>query len=120
MDQQEHVRRQMAVMMEIIEERGHQDEQWGGPDHDDTHRLGAWCTFIGKQLNSARQVADIRLIVHNSDAEKLFGVDFKTPIEEANRIVDERRPPLVRARLVKIAALALAAIESIDRKRAKS
>lgn len=121
MSEQEHVRKQMSVMMEVIDERARQDEQWGGPDHDDGHRLGSWFTYIGKQLNEGRRAAEARLVVHNGDLSSLFpDVDFLAAVSETNRTVDKLRPPLVRARMVKIAALALAAIESIDRKAAAS
>jgi len=65
----------------IRNERIQQDQQWGGPDHDDTHELEDWCMFIEYQL------------------ERCNGVGG----------------PEYRERMVKVAALAVAAIEAWDR-----
>lgn len=35
----------------ILEERKRQDEEWGGPSHDDQHSALDWPGFIRKQLN---------------------------------------------------------------------
>jgi len=70
---------------DIRAERTRQDAQWGGPAHDDTHIEWDWFEYIGSQ------------------------------IQKANRdrwAIGESSP---RERLVKIAALAVAGIESIDR-----
>lgn len=64
---------------EVQAERARQDEQWGGPSHDDQHDPVDWDGFIEYQAYWGREQ-------------------------------DPRR------RFVKIAALAIAAIESIDRK----
>lgn len=71
---------QVRALVDVLAERGLQDEQWGGPEHDDGHTLVDWRDFIVKQADRS---------VSSCDA---------------------------RARLVKVAALALAAIESLDRK----
>jgi hypothetical protein len=70
----------------IDAERERQDEQWGGPDHDDRHGWEEWTWFIQKQLNIAR-----------SRVEKGDEAEY-------------------RRRLVNIGALAVAAIESFDRR----
>jgi len=70
------------VLGDIKAERVKQDEQWGGPNHDDDHAECDWRDYIEKQLEGAR-----------------FAGTRK-----------ERRK-----RYVKIAALAVAAIESMDR-----
>lgn len=67
---------------DILLERGRQDEQWGGPQHDDTHNEDDWAGFIEYQVRK----------VNMSDGPE-------------------------RERFVKIAALAVAAIQSLDRKR---
>lgn len=38
---------------DVFLERKRQDEQWGGPSHDDCHHRNDWITFIRKQLNLA-------------------------------------------------------------------
>jgi hypothetical protein len=73
-----------AALYELVDrERANQDAQWGGPAHDDTHRLADWLKFIRKQVDAA-----------DLDASKGF---------------------VARPRLVKVAALAIAAIEAADR-----
>lgn len=67
------------ILVEVSEERDHQDRQWGGPSHDDQHQVAEFAEFIQHQLS------------------RMTAQDC-------------------RARHVKIAALAVAAIESIDRK----
>lgn len=76
------------ILCDIAAERAAQDEQWGGATHDDGHMAHDWLVFIGQQLKRAR-----------ADYAQVGG--FPAP---------------VRARLVKIAALAVAGIESIDRR----
>lgn len=70
-----------VVYSNIETERVQQDQQWGGPEHDDQHQLEDWCMFIEYQL------------------ERCNGVGG----------------PEYRERMVKVAALAVAAIESWDR-----
>lgn len=72
--------RMWTVMMHVAHERGMQDGQWGGAEHDDTHDAKDWRRFIDKQM----------LLMHTNGGE--------------------------RERFIKIAALAVAAVESIDRK----
>jgi hypothetical protein len=69
----------------ISDERTRQDAQWGGHAHDDTHSPEDWIDFIEKQVELARE-----LIGNGTDAE-------------------------LQSRLVKIAALAVASYEAIDR-----
>ena len=68
----------LRLFAEIAKERRLQDEQWGGPMHDDQHPWADWLGFIQKQVKSATS-------------------------------------PDFRERMVKVAALAIAAIESHDR-----
>ena len=77
------------VFAEVSDERDRQDAKWGGPDHDDNHTLGnwtAWLSFIDE---------------HN---RKAFSPDNS---EEA---YDN-----FRRRMIEVAALAVAAVESLDR-----
>lgn len=74
------------ILLEVIQERERQDEQWGGPEHDDSHFIYEWLQFIDDQYEKGMH-------------EWICGGG-------RNKI---------RARLVKIAALAFAGIESIDR-----
>lgn len=82
-----------AVLDAILAERGKQDAQWGGASHDDEVNCPSdWLTYIDRQIEKAiRETAPLM-------------IDSK-PYTDA-----------VRARLVKIAALAVAGIESMDRK----
>lgn len=83
-----------AVLTDIIAERGRQDAQWGGPPHDDDHSPDEWLEFIEHQVDAAHA---------------LIGAGSEDENGEPNG--DAR----YRQRLVKIAALAVAAIESLDR-----
>lgn len=80
------------VFFDIVAERIRQNEQWGGPGHDDEHAAADWLRFVVTQAVKAREGC--------LDDNYLIAVD----------------PEGYRARLVKIAALAVAAIESHDRK----
>lgn len=70
-----------GLFMEALAERDRQDEQWGGPAHDDTHDELDWSSYIDHQTH--------KIVVADVDKRQGF---------------------------VKIMALAMAAIESIDRK----
>jgi hypothetical protein len=78
-----------ALHPDVAEERKRQNNQWGGPYHDDAHDWYDWSDYIGKQLS--------RLIKATNKSQ-----------------ATERRQ-----RFVKIAALAVAALESMDRKQAR-
>lgn len=80
------------ILFDIIAERVAQDKQWGGPEHDDAHRGVDWLRYINRQSTLACN---------------------ETLSDDASEVVD---PEGYRARMVKIAALAIAAIESHDRK----
>jgi hypothetical protein len=80
-----------AVETAVRAERAAQDAQWGGAVHDDSHDTGDFLEFIAIQAGKA--VHDYDMAKTRQDEDAAF-----------------------RARFVKIAALAWAAIESIDRK----
>ena len=71
----------MSVLDEIKAEREHQDEVWGGPEHDDQHPLYKWFKFIGERLQQ----------------------------------LGKGSLPQTRRLFIEIAALAVAAVESLDR-----
>lgn len=72
------------ILQDILKERAAQDAKWGGPDHDDQHDPEEWLDLIEEQVDHANV-----LIGSSTDEE-------------------------YRKRLAKIAALAVAAIESLD------
>jgi hypothetical protein len=76
------------ILTEITAERHAQDALWGGPGHDDGHSPSDWIALLARHLGLA--------------------VDDGTP----NRSDPERR----RKQLVRLAALAVAAIEAHDRR----
>jgi hypothetical protein len=78
---------QARVLRDVLDERDRQDDEWGGAAHDDTHLPVEWLGFIDKQRRKA-----------------FFGM---MPVN--------RDPGAYRRALVKVAALAMAAIESLDR-----
>lgn len=75
-----------AAVHDALAERARQDEKWGGPGHDDSRPTWAFVQLIQDYAAWARVMANM-----NS-------------------------PEKARRRLVQVAALALAAVQSIDRK----
>lgn len=85
----------MSVYDDIQAERDRQDQQWGGADHDDLHRIRDWSSMVTKQMDRFNEAA---VIVPTSD------------------FTWEQRALLLRERMVKTAALAVACIDAIDRR----
>ena len=75
------------VLQEIRNERLRQDLEWGGPEHDDSQPIGHYLNYIGEKL-----------------------------CRQATLDLMEESVGEVRRRLVQIAALAVAAVESLDRR----
>jgi hypothetical protein len=86
-----------AILEEIKAERRIEDKEWGGSDHDDTHEPEKWCGLLRHQIRLADRAACS------------LAADEITGGEERSLITGYRE------RLVKIAAVALAAAESLDR-----
>jgi hypothetical protein len=74
------------IFSDIRDERVAQDQQWGGPSVDDTRTLLEWAQYIFKQTARAMKEWNVG------------------------------DPAVARACMVKVAALAVAAIESMDRR----
>ena len=79
---------QANILEEIVAERKHQDEKWGGPEHDDKHGIRDWLSFIVVYLGKGV----------NRDAE--WG----------------RKLSISRYALIQVAALCVAAVEAFDRR----
>lgn len=88
---------QLRAVVRVLAERAAQDARWGGPEHDDTHLTGEFFHFIQLQLDKA--YAEQR----DGNGVPRPGGGYYTP-------------KLARTRLTKIAALAIAAMESLDRR----
>ena len=73
------------ALADVETERARQDAYWGGPVHDDNHSATEWCLILNARLGKASEAAIDR--------------DF----------------PEARRRLIQIAAVAVAAVESLDR-----
>lgn len=78
-----------AIFAEIIDERIAQDQQWGGPEHDDEHNPIDWLNFVNDRLG------DVSPFDYSPEALAHY-----------------------RRRLVQTAALAVAALQSLDRQAA--
>jgi len=65
------------VYADVRKERKAQDQEWGGPKHDDTHSNGDWISYVRRHTDKA-------------------SYDF-------------------RKQMIRVAALAVAAVESYDR-----
>lgn len=97
--------RALSIGRKILDERDRQDEQWGGPKHDDTHDEYEWLSYMGHQADKISEILW---------ANGFYG--FQSQQDTTRKPVAY---PLTRQHFVKIAALAVAAIESLDRKSAK-
>lgn len=75
------------IYREVDGERDRQDAQWGGAEHDDEHQGSDFVRFVREHTDRARTAI-------NTGALDEF-----------------------RKQLVEVAALAVAAVESLDRKR---
>lgn len=78
------------IYKQIEAERINQDAQCGGPEHDDEHEPCDWITFVEKQVDILHKAA--------------WG-----ETEEPTSYEEERQ------RWIKIAALAVASLEAMDR-----
>ena len=85
------------ILFEVAHERGRQDQKWGGSCHDDRHTTGAFAEFIESRAYKVRAFLGSN---PHCDANTQFGFSSDTS----------------RSLLIEIAALAVAAVESIDRK----
>lgn len=90
------------VIENIREERARQDAQWGGATHNDEHIPEDFFSFMRHQMTSAETEAST---VSRDIYHMRLSIDQLGPKTRA----------AYRCRPVKIAALAVAAIESIER-----
>lgn len=81
---------QRTVLAQVREERRRQDKQWGGPSHDDAHVPSDWVSYVGEHLDRAKKSIVQRVLAD---------------------------PDRYRQNMIEVAALAVAAVESLDRKR---
>jgi hypothetical protein len=82
---------------EIKSERLRQNEEWGGAVHDDVHEPEKWVGFLRHQIRLADRAAC------SLATDEITGGEEKALIDG------------YRERLIKIAAVAIAAAESLDR-----
>jgi hypothetical protein len=106
-----------VVMRDVSEERASQDGKWGGPGHDDMHAPADWLDYIhGKvmavpaRFRSRGELRGEHPQPWAPDAQERLTKLAETP----ERWIASSRVAY-RRRLVQIAALAVAAIESHDR-----
>lgn len=76
------------VLQDIQNERKHQDKKWGGPSHDDQHDTYDFLGFIDDYVGLARRALDRAPLNHQE----------------------------IRKRMIQVGALAVAAVESFDRR----
>lgn len=81
---------QARAIAEVLRERMRQDAKWGGPAHDDRHDAHDFREFIRHQLDAL-------------------------PYEIEKAMDHEEYDSVVIGRFVKVAALAVAAVECLDR-----
>ena len=81
-----------TIFNDIYAERKRQVSQWGGEEYEDSHNNLDWCQYIEKQTSL------LRLAVHRAAGDA-----------DADHSME-------RERLVQVATLAVAALQSFDRK----
>lgn len=81
-----------SVLAEVAAERARQDDQWGGSAHDDAHGVEDWAEF--------RSRYERRIGYAMQEGQLFDGHRWRTETREA---------------LLKLAALCVAQIESLDR-----
>jgi len=91
----------VTIIAQVITERKRQDMQWGGPTHDDTHNEYDWLGYMAHQADKITEI-----LARNGFYGFLEQRELKTPVAYN----------LTRQHFIKIAALAVAAVESLDRK----
>lgn len=82
------------VLDSVNEERDRQDAFWGGPAHDDAHDERDWCSYIVTYLGMA--------------------VDWANRKEPGDRALEK-----YEENMLKVAALAVASLEQVERIKAK-
>lgn len=75
------------IIEEVVEERIAQNTKWGGPIHDDANTINDWVATLARHCGLAA-----------SDAREIDAVRF-------------------RKQMIRVAALAIAAVESADRQK---
>lgn len=89
-----HLMDRAVVYSEISAEREKQDGRYGGPEHDDAHLHNDWIALIARYAGGAAAYPACTKTITAGDAARF------------------------RSGMVTVAALAVAAIESVDRKHA--
>ncbi len=92
----------MNVYDEIKAERAAQDAQWGGPAHDDEHRPSDWIGYLCTHIAKAGGYEPGKLRLAGPAVDLILN------------------GPRFRKQMVRVAALAVAAIESYDRRAEKA
>jgi hypothetical protein len=77
-----------SVLGEVMAERRAQDSEWGGPAHDDAHSEDKWVALLVRHLGLA--------------------------VNDGGEAADLAR---YRRQMVRVAALAVAAVEALDRRK---
>lgn len=85
------------ILEEVKSEQRLEDQEWSSSEHDDVYEPEKWCGFLRHQIRLADRAACS------------LATDEITGDEEQSLVV------AYRAQLIKIAALAIAATQSLDR-----
>ena len=100
---------------EVLVERARQDQQWGGPDKDDKNTPLEWTGLITQHVGRA-------LWAWNSmrgAAKEIIPGDFTAQASMVGRSNTWTAYTEARRHLINVAALAIAAIEALDRAKGK-
>jgi hypothetical protein len=97
---------QIRIMARVYNHRKFQDAQWGGPTHDDMHSVFDWTSFMGHQVDLMFEYLGANQLYGYKDQEESFKEFCANPVH-AKQLIE---------RFEKIAALSIAAIESLERK----
>lgn len=87
-----------AILRQIEAERARQDDLWGGAAHDDTHRPSDWLVILVRHVGLAAYDGSPSDVCHKTEATGGYDVGR------------------YRKQLVRVAAVAVAALEAFDRR----
>lgn len=107
----------MSVLTEIQEERARQDWKWGGIHHDIDHHENDWNRLILTHLSRAHGAE----LLPGCDAhgmpiieDVVIQLSIEAMVRQCSYKAPGRSTALYRKQMIRVAALATAAVEAVD------
>lgn len=107
-----------AVCREVIQERVRQEAKWGEQNHPDGTTPGfLWTALFRRSMAESAEIAKQEVDLDARLGQSTYAGIF---LEEVFEALAEEDPARLRAELIQVAAVAVAWVESIDRREAGS